>query len=233
MPQMSPREKHVRIGRYLKDVVYAANDGIVTTFAVVAATVGGGLSPVTILILGVANLIADGFSMAASDYLGTKSERDLYIKEEAEEHREVAEHPEEEYEEVRTIPAARGSAGEDLNTMTRLVTSRKDFWVDFMMWKELKLSAPETESPIRSGIVTFLSFIVAGSVPLAPYLIFGANASFTTAIVSTAAVLFVVGALRSRVSKQSWIFLGIEMLMIGGFAAVIAYGVGASLRAIV
>src|SRR3989338_1921480 len=92
----TPRERHIRAGRHLKDVVYAANDGIVTTFAVVAATIGGGLSPLTILIVGVANLLADGFSMASGDYLGSKSEEDFYTKEEAEERREILEKPDEE-----------------------------------------------------------------------------------------------------------------------------------------
>lgn len=226
-------ERHIRIGRFIKDIVYAANDGIVTTFAVVAASVGGALSPATILILGIANLIADGFSMASGNYLGTKSQQDLYRKEEAEEYREADEHPEEEQEEVRTILAAKGYAGQDLETMTRLVVSRRDFWVEFMMWKELKLHAPETDSPLKSAMVTFFSFVVAGSVPLLPYWIAGAQASFTSAAISTGAALFLVGTLRTRVSATSWWALGLEMLFTGGLAAGIAYGIGAAIRLVV
>ncbi|MFY9463123.1 MAG: VIT1/CCC1 transporter family protein, partial [Candidatus Sungiibacteriota bacterium] len=89
MEKQNHHEQHIRAGRYLKDVVYAANDGMVTTFAVVAATIGGALSPATILIVGLANLFADGFSMASGNFLGTRSEQEFYKKEEAEEWEEV------------------------------------------------------------------------------------------------------------------------------------------------
>lgn len=232
-PQPSPHEKHIRIGRYLKDVIYAANDGIVTTFAVVAATVGGGLSPATILIVGVSNLIADGFSMASGNYLGTKSEQDFYKKEEAEEWREVRERPEEEQREVREILAAKGYAGRDLDDMLRLTTSRKQFWVDFMMREELQMHAPEGESAVRSAAVTFAAFIAAGAIPLLPFAFSGRSGSFFAASVSTGIALFAVGSLRAYFSRKSWILLGMEMLLIGGSAAVIAYGVGALIQSII
>lgn len=227
------RERHIRFGRYLKDVVYAANDGIVTTFAVVAATVGGSLSPATILIVGIANLFADGFSMASGNYLGMRSERDLYAREEAEEKREVKQIPDEERREVREILAKRGYTGSDLEEMTRLITSREEYWIRFMMQEELKLHNPEYESPVRSGGVTFVSFVSAGTVPLLPYVFFGTEASFLLAAASTGAALFIVGALRTWFSSQSWALLGLEMLLVGGSAAAIAYGIGFALRAVI
>ncbi len=226
------RERHIRIGRYLKDIVYAANDGIVTTFAVVAATVGGGLRPSIILIVGIANLLADGFSMATGNYLGTRSERDFYAREEAEERKEVEKVPDQERAEVREILAAKGYTGEDLNEMVRLITSNEDYWIRFMMQEELDLQAPEQKSPFKNGTITFLSFIAAGSIPLLPYVLSGGEAEFSTAAASTAAALFAVGALRAYFSRQSWILLGLEMLTVGGSAAAIAYGIGALLASV-
>ncbi len=224
------REKHIRVGRYLKDIVYAANDGIVTTFAVVAATVGGALSPSVILVVGIANLIADGFSMATGNYLGTKSEKQFYEKEAAEEHDEVRRMPEVERQEIREILAARGYEGSQLEDIVSLISSNEQFWVDFMMHEELKLFVPEKESAFKNGAVTFVSFIVAGSIPLLPYVVLGKNASFWIAVLVVAGALFVIGALRSFFSKASWFFAGVEMLVVGGLAAGMAYGIGFVLR---
>ncbi|MEK7082460.1 MAG: VIT1/CCC1 transporter family protein, partial [Patescibacteria group bacterium] len=227
------RERHIRTGRYLKDIIFGANDGIITTFAVVAATVGGGLSPATILIVGFANLFADGFSMATGNYLGTKSEIDFYKKEEAEEYREVKEIPEKERQEIRDILSAKGYAGADLEQMTTLICSNEKFWVDFMMREELNLNNPEGASPMINGLITFAAFVGAGVIPLLPYLALGADASFRSAVVFTAAALFAVGALRHFFSRASWFVLGLEMLAVGGTAAGIAYGIGFAIKTMV
>lgn len=227
------REQHIQTGRYLKDVIFAANDGIITTFAVVAATVGGALSPTVILIVGFANVFADGFSMATGNYLGTKSEMDFYKKEEEEEYREVKEIPEKERQEVRDILAAKGYVGVPLDQMTALISSNEKFWVDFMMREELNLNNPESYSPLVNGAVTFFSFVGAGVIPLLPYLLFGGNASFFSAAACTAVALFAVGAMRHFFSRASWLVLGIEMLAVGGTAAGIAYGIGFAIKTLV
>ncbi|MFY9463343.1 MAG: VIT1/CCC1 transporter family protein, partial [Candidatus Sungiibacteriota bacterium] len=133
-------------------------------------------------------------------------------------------------DEVREILAAKGYAGKDLDDLLRLITSRGQFWVDFMMREELQMHAPVGESALRSAAVTFSSFVIAGSIPLMPYLLFRGEASFAVVCAITAVTLFVVGALRAYFSRQSWIALGFEMLGAGGSAAVIAYGVGAMIR---
>ncbi len=233
MTNATERERHVRQGRYIKDVVYAANDGIVTTFAVVAATVGGALSPPTILVVGIANLFADGFSMASGDYLGSKSEEDFYAKEEAEERREVRERPDDEREEIRDILERKGYHGADLTEMVRLVTSNDTMWVDFMMHDELGMQKPGGESPLQSAMLTFASFVAAGSIPLLPYVVMGAEAPFGIAVAGTAAALFVVGALRSAFTGRAWIFCGLEMLAVGGSAVALSYGIGAFLASLI
>lgn len=224
------REKHIRIGKYLKDIVFAANDGIITTFAVVAGVAGADLAPAIILIIGFANLIADGFSMAAGNYLGTKSEKEFYQKEAAIEAQEIEETPEKEKEEIRKILAERGYADEDLTKMEALISSNKNFWVDFMMHEEIGLFAPKTESPLKNGLATFIAFILAGAVPIIPYLVIGGGGSFSISIIFSATALFTIGALRKFFSQRSWILSGLEMLFVGGFAATIAYLIGFLLK---
>src|SRR3989344_6965769 len=97
-----------RLGRHIKDVIYGANDGIITTFAVVAGVAGASLSEITIIILGLASLFADGFSMAASSYLGSKSEKDFFRRERAVESWEFENVPEEEMAEMRSLLKERG-----------------------------------------------------------------------------------------------------------------------------
>ncbi|MCY4585785.1 MAG: VIT1/CCC1 transporter family protein [Bryobacterales bacterium] len=155
---------------YVGDLVYGANDGILTTFAVVAGVTGGALSAATVIVVGMANLVADGLSMGVGNYLG-----------------------------IRTRESALERQGQ-----------------------------PQEEAqPARHGLATFLAFVVAGSVPLVPYLIPGAGDDFTPAACLTFGALFGVGAARSLVTASRWWVSGLEMLGLGVLVAVVAYATGA------
>lgn len=224
-------EFHKQGGQYLKDAVYAANDGIVTTFAVVAGVVGASFDPVIILILGVANLLADGFSMASGNYLGSRSETDLYHQERRREEREMDEMRNEERKEIEEILKKGGYQGEDLEKMLALIMGNKKFAVDLMMSEEIGMLRPKEGQEMRGAIVTFFSFLIAGAVPLIPYLFFAASPNaFLFAIVFTSLALFAVGALRVIFIGKGWLISGLEMFFVGGIAAAIAYGVGFVLR---
>src|SRR3989338_2496594 len=171
-------ERHARMGQYLKDVVFSANDGIITTFAVIAGTVGADLPISVILIVGVASMIADGFSMATGNYLGTKSERELYYLEEKREFAEVKKLPEEELAEIRKILTGKGYAGAELDTMVKLISSNEKYWVDFMMREELGLYLPSSRNPLLHAAASFCSFILAGLLPLTPYIFIQNGDSF-------------------------------------------------------
>lgn len=219
---------HARFGSFLKDAVFGANDGIISTFAVVAAVAGAALSPITVVIVGFANLFADAFSMATSNYLGTKSDLALYRREREIEKREVEEIPKEEESEIRKILIEKGYWGDDLEQMVRLMMKNKKFWVDFMMSEELGFSPVRGIKPLRSGLVTFFSFVIAGFLPISPYLFADGTGqgTFLWSLAATAFALFVVGSLRSFFTGKYWFLSGLEMLFFGGIAATIAYGVG-------
>ena len=229
----SERENHIRIGRYLKDVIFAATDGIIASFAVVAAATGGAFSPAVLLVIGGAELFAEGISMASGSFLGTRSEKDFYEKEADEERREIKDIPDKERQEIRDILSDKGYKGQELEQMTALICSNEKFWVEFMMLEELKLYSPEEDSEMKNAAITFISFVVAGSIPLLPYVFFGAHSSFFAASIFSGAALFVAGTARTYFSKRSWLVLGLEMLVIGGVSAAIAYGIGFLLRALV
>lgn len=152
-----------------RDAVFAANDGIITTFAVVSGAMGASLSSSVILILGFANLFADGISMASGNYLGVKSEL--------------------EYE-----------------NQNRIKDGHK-------------------HSPLRHSLVTFVFFVIAGLLPLLPY-VFGVDNAFFLSAVMVAISLFLVGSARSVITHKNMIKGGLEVLFIGGMAAVVAFLVG-------
>ena len=154
---------------YIRDLVYGANDGLITTFAVVAGVTGGGLSPRAMLIIGSANLLADGLSMGVGNYLGIRSNESAL--------------------------AAQGR--------------------------------PEEEAhPFRHGLATLLAFVVAGAVPLTPYVFAAGGPQLAASLALTFITLFTVGAMRATVTVDRWWIAGSEMLALGAAVAVAAYGSG-------
>lgn len=221
---------------YLRDWVFGGIDGAVTTFAVVAGVAGAQLPTSIILILGAANLLADGFSMAAGNYSGVKAEKDDYERLRQMEIRHIAVTPEGEREEVRQIFASKGFEGADLDRAVEIITASHERWVQVMLEEEH--GAPKVNhSPLKAGLVTFAAFFVCGAVPLLPF-VFGGHVAASgnallAATVMTSATFFGIGALKSKWSTAPWWKSGLETFSIGLIAAGVAYGVGALLRGLV
>ena len=215
----------------MRDWVYGGIDGTVTTFAIVAGAVGADLSNRYLLILGMANLLADGFSMAAANYSGTKAEIEEYnfIRDMEERHIEHA--PDGEREEVRQIFAAKGFKGKTLEAAVEVITAEKKHWIDMMMTEEHGLP-PVTRSPVTAGLITFLAFVLCGFLPVAPF-VFGMEASVAASVIMAAITFFLIGSLRSRWSPIHWLRTGTETFAIGLASAGVAYLVGDFLKQIV
>lgn len=209
---------------YLRDWVYGGIDGAITTFAVVAGVVGAGLPAKVILILGVANLLADGLSMAASNYSGTKTEVDELARYREIEERHVDIDPDGEREEVRQILEFKGLSGPALEDAVNAITSNRETWVNTMLVDEYGL-AVNLRSPLKSGASTFASFMLFGLIPLLPFMLSLAQA-FEVALVTTFIAFFAIGSIKSRWALASWWRSGLETLMIGAAACSLAYGVG-------
>lgn len=209
---------------HLRDMIYGGIDGAVTTFAIVAGVQGAGLSTGVIIALGVANILADGFSMAAGNYSGTKADLDDRNRLSVVEYRHISEYPDGEREELRQILELKGLNGRLLESATDAIANNPEKWVELMLTDEYGLS-PTPPAPMAAAIATFLAFLAAGIVPLLPFLL-GLPEPFLIATCATLLVFFAIGTGKSRWSLAPWWRSGLETLAIGSIAAAIAYVVG-------
>ena len=216
---------------YLRDWVYGGIDGAVTTFAIVAGTVGADLPSRVVLILGVANLVGDGFSMAAANFAGTQAEGEEFDRLRAMEERHIDLVPEGEREEIRQIYRAKGFDGADLERAVTIVTTEPARWVDAMMAEEH--GQPKVpRAPGKAAFSTFTAFLACGAVPLLPFVI-NAGTAAGWSLGATALVFFGIGPAKSLWSIVPWWRSGLETLTVGLGAASLAFVVGFALKSLV
>lgn len=215
---------------YISEFVYGGIDGAITTFAVVAGAAGANLDASIVIILGLANLIADGFSMSVGNFFSTKADRDNYEKHKAVEYWEVENLREKEIQEIREIYAAKGFQGELLDKVVDVITADKDVWVDTMMKEELEMTRDD-KTPYKTAGATFFSFILIGFIPIMSYVFSWIadwpeeNLFFYSSIL-TGVALTIVGAMKSIVTQKNILIGILETVALGGIAAVLAYFVG-------
>jgi len=228
-------EQRLRSGpkhSYLRDFIYGAVDGAVTTFAVVSGVAGADLSAGVVVILGIANLCADGFSMAVSNLLATRAEKQLLDSARRTEELHIALVPDGEREEIRQILQSKGFTGDDLERLVTVITKDKRQWVDMMLKEELGLSL-QGPSPFRAAFSTLVAFLVAGSLPILPFVIqvmMPMSRPFLWSTSLTAFAFFMIGAAKARYTGRSWHWSGLETLAVGGGAAGLAYLAGLILK---
>jgi VIT1/CCC1 family predicted Fe2+/Mn2+ transporter len=217
---------------YLGDFILGAVDGAVTTFAIVAGAAGANLGNDVVLILGLANVLADGLSMAAGNFLRAKADRQLLEQFRSMEEEHIDTIPEGEREEVRQIFAAKGFEGEVLEKIVQVITEDRQQWVNTMLKEEwgLRLDPP---SPWKAGLATFVAFLLAGMVPLIPAIVNlrgHADITFIYSSIFTGLTFFLIGVIRGRVIDGRPLISGIETFCIGSGAAGLAYLVGVVLE---
>ncbi len=218
---------------YLGDSILGAIDGLVTTFAVVAGAVGGGLGDAVILVLGFANLIADGFSMAVSNYLSSKSERDQVAHARAQEAMHIELAPEGQREELRQVVMRLGIRGECLERVTDAIAADRQRWIETIVGAQTNLPTRGVR-PLRAGVTTFGSFVLLGTIPLLPFVLpWLEEWEVPMSALLTLCAFFAVGVAKGMVLNRSLLLSGGETLLTGGVAAVLAYAVGAWLRGVV
>jgi VIT1/CCC1 family predicted Fe2+/Mn2+ transporter len=208
----------------ISDAVLGAIDGCITTFAVVSGSVGAGFPASVAVVLGFANLFADGFSMAISNYESSKAEQEFFESIEKTEQRHIDEIPAGEREEVRQIFAAKGFNGALLEKIVATITADKKVWLAVMLAEEHGLSKT-TPQPMVSAGVTFTAFVSVGAIPLLPYLApsIEMNQQFIISAFLAGIMFFLIGMLKSIAVDKPMLLSGMRTLLTGGTAAALAY----------
>ncbi len=216
---------------YLGDGILGAIDGTVTTFAIVAGASGARLGGGVALVLGLANVLADAFSMAVGNYLKAKADREVVTHARRREEHHIETIPHGEREEIRQIFARKGFSGDVLEEVVAVITRDRRRWVDTMLTEELGLRL-HTPEPLRAAATTFGAFLAAGFVPLVPLMVGGPGGGFRGSAIATGITFFVIGVVKSRLVRASAIRSGLETLLVGGGAAALAYLVGVFARSL-
>lgn len=225
----------VKTRSYISDWVLGGIDGAVTTFAIAAGALGASLSAGAVVVLGVANLLADALSMAASRYASARTDLERRERKRAVEYRHIKLVPDGEREEVRQLLAKKGFVGADLDRAVAVVTADEDRWVEFMLVEELGF-APESDEPVSAATATFLGFVVCGLLPILPFIVgevvdIRRPALWSAAL--TAVAFGVVGALKGHLLGTPRVRAALNTLAIGSAAASVAFVVGVLLRGLV
>jgi VIT1/CCC1 family predicted Fe2+/Mn2+ transporter len=223
-PKPHPGERIDRDSN-IREIIFGAEDGFVSTLGLVLGMAGATNDSRVVIIAGAVYVIAEAFSMAAGTYLASKAEKEFYQLKLDHEKWEIENIPDAERQEIRDIYGAKGIKGRLLEELVSKVTSNKRLWLRVMMEEELHIF-PSRIEPMRNSIAMFLTSLVAGLVPILPFVLLPPANSIAVSIILTLSALFATGALKGRFVEMDWKRSGMEMLIVGALAAAIGYGVG-------
>jgi len=222
-----------RFSEYLREIVYGGNDGIVTTFAVVAGFAGAGaegaatVGSIADLLFGLANLFADATSMGLGAFLSARSHADVYTATRTRELQEIADNPESERREIFEILRSKNVPDADIAQFAELYLRNPEILADFMMQYEIGMDDPRDGSPARDATATFLAFLFFGAIPLVPYFLREPDqAAFHLSVGATFLALALLGVLRWVVTDERITRCVGETVLVGGLCAVVAFTVG-------
>ena len=213
------------LGR-IREVVFGAQDGILSTVALVTSVAVALDSQTAVLVAGLAAAAAGTISMATGAYLGSRAEQDVQRAEIAREAQEIEEKPAEELAELVVIFQREGRTFEEARRMADEIAEDKELWLRTLVEKELGISPDETTNPIKDAAAMGLSFLLAASVPIIPHVVLTGTAAISVSVAGALVALFVLGSLKGRLVQKSPILQGLEILGIGAVSAAIGFALG-------
>ena len=224
---MVERDKeHYTDGGDVRDAILGANDGFVSILGLVSGVAGGSNSSGLVVLAGAAGAFAAAVSMALGNYISVKSQIEVYRAEVEKERYEMEHYPQVEELEIRDIYRERGLRGKALDDVVRAIVADKNVWLNVMLVEELGFKKGKQGDPMRSALITGGAFTVAAVFPILPYVLLPIQSAITFSLVLTLAGVFIMGALKSKLTKLNWLESGLEMVVIAGVAAGVSYFVG-------
>jgi VIT1/CCC1 family predicted Fe2+/Mn2+ transporter len=213
----------------LRAAVFGVNDGLVSNASLILGVAGAVTDSATVLLAGVAGLLAGAFSMAAGEYVSMRSQREMYEYQIALEKAELEVYPEEEAEELALIFEARGMAADEARQTARQLIADPERALETLTREELGLNPGELGSPWGAAVSSFIAFAVGGAIPLAPYLVDRGPHALAASIALSGTALFAVGASISLFTGRSALAGGLRMLGIGAAAGAVTYAIGSAI----
>ena len=228
-------EPHIKESNYIRDIVFGFGDGVNTSLGIVAGIGGASVGVDIVILAAIIGMFTGAKAMAVQNYLAVKSQIEILQSEIKREEYEIENAPEDERKEIEEIYKSKGFVGEELNMVVNKITSNKGVWLKTMLTEELGLNLEILGNPIKGAIVMFISFLIGGILPILPYFIVktGLINNFTALLIAISMSLsssFMIGAIKGRLAKKSWVKGGLEMSLLGTGIALLGYGIGSEMN---
>jgi VIT1/CCC1 family predicted Fe2+/Mn2+ transporter len=222
-----PEPHTIGQGAIFRDIILGGQDGVVNVLGIVLGVATATDSSQIVLLSGLAATFAESVSMAAVAYTSSRAEAEHYHAEVAREKYEMEHLSEVERQEIRDIYKDKGFEGKLLEQIVEKICSDKKVWLDTMMREELKLENPEEGmTPLKQGLLVGVSALIGSFIPITPFFFMPPPQAIPIALIASLGVLFFVGAYKSKLTSGKWLLGGLEMMLIGGAAALSGYLVG-------
>ena len=223
---MEHRHRGLGGGGNLRAAVFGVNDGLVSNASLIFGVAGASADPNVVLLTGIAGLTAGAFAMAAGEFVSVRSQRELFEYQIGLERDELKEYPDAEAQELALIYKAKGLSGGEAQRVAKKLVADPEHALDTLAREELGLNPDELGSPWGAAVSSLLSFAVGAAIPLLPFVFHAGAASLAIAAGLTAVALFAVGATLSLFTGRAAVLSGLRMLLLGGLAALVTFGVG-------
>jgi VIT1/CCC1 family predicted Fe2+/Mn2+ transporter len=208
----------------IREIVFGAQDGLVSTLAVVATVAGASGEAFPIVVAGIATGLAGVFSMAAGEYIGSKSQREIFDAQVTSERHEIVERPGEAEAEVAFMLAEEGLGDEDASRVAAIMARHPEVLLRTMVSKELGITVEEEHGGVLQGALLMgMAFGLGAAVPVLPFLLLPVGTALPAAAAATGAVLFGIGVVKSRWTHRSALGSGLEVLALAAFAGIAGY----------
>ncbi|MEK7084588.1 MAG: VIT1/CCC1 transporter family protein [Patescibacteria group bacterium] len=223
---------HSRFIPVIRELVFGMEDGMVSTVGAVTGIAAGTQNHYIVVLSGLVIVAVESISMGVGSYLSTKSKREVDERKLAEEQEELEQFPSEEKKELEDMYVDGGWPDALARDMAEAASKNKTLFLNEMAYRELHVFPGALEEPVKSGVVMGVAYVIGGSIPLVPYLFFPLSFAGLWSIFFTLGGLFLLGSLTTKFSKRAWWRAGFEMLLVGGIAIAVGYGVGRGANAL-
>ena len=213
-------------GEFIRHFIFGAEDGLISTLGFLSGIAGAHLAKLTITIAGMAEVFAAALSMGIGTYLSSKSQTELIKRNIELERLHIKKYPKLEKQEIKDLYKKKGFKGKELEKIVNKIFSNKNVLLEEMMTSELGVLPGKFEKPIKSALIMFFTFFVLAMIPLFPYLLFKVSEAVIISTFLTVTALFLVGAIKTKLTNRNWLNSGLEMLIFGILAALVTYYIG-------